>query len=206
MSGLLLSLLAGTVVAANPVTQPPWFSFEDYPMKAFEKKWEGVTRFELLISPDGSIASCKILSSSGHEELDRTTCFLSQKRAKFQPARSTEGQPVWGVYRSQALWALPEHRLSAPPAPDLEISVNKIPDGASQPPAVKLAYAVDAQGNTSACTVMPTSLKQPQALVDVGCKELLGSENGKPVLSPTGQPVAAVKSGAVLFKAEPAAN
>ena len=84
--------------------------------------------------------------------------------------------------------------------------MNKIPDGASQPPAVKLAYAVDAQGNTSACTVMPTSLKQPQALVDVGCKELLGSENGKPVLNPTGQPVAAVKSGAVLFKAEPAAN
>ena len=97
MSGLLLSLLAGTVVAANPVTQPPWFSFEDYPMKAFEKKWEGVTRFELLISPDGSIASCKILSSSGHEELDRTTCFLSQKRAKFQPARSTEGQQRAGL-------------------------------------------------------------------------------------------------------------
>lgn len=196
------SLLAGTVVAATPVTPAPWFEFRDYPMKAFEKQWEGVTGFELLVAPDGKIASCKITDSSGHEELDQTTCFLATKRASFRPARGPDGQPVWGVYRSQALWALPEHSVPAPAAPDLEVSLNKLPDGAQEPPAVKLAYSVDAQGNSSACTVMPTSLKQPEVLIDLACKELLSRAPRTPVLSPTGQPVAAVRTGAVLFKAE----
>ena len=206
MPGLLVSLLSGSVVAATPATPQPWFEFTDYPMKAFEKKAEGVTRFELLIAPDGKIADCKILSSSGNAELDKTTCYLTRKRAEFHPAIGPNGAAVWGVFRSQALWALPEHRLLATPAPDLEVSVNKLPQGAKQPPAVKLAYAVDQQGNTSSCTMMPSSLQQPKVMVDVGCRELMGSEKGKPVIGPSGQPVPAVKTGAVLFSAEPEAN
>lgn len=197
-----LLLLAGSVSAASPVTPLPWFEFKDYPMKAFEKKAQGVTRFELLVSPDGAIADCSIVSSSGNAELDKATCYLATKRVKFTPARGEAGTPVWGIYRSQALWALPENRLSAPPAPDLEISLNKLPEGAKEPAAVKLAYAVDPNGNPSSCTLMPSSLKQPQLLVDLGCKELLKSAPRAPVVAPTGQAVPVVKTGAVLFKPE----
>lgn len=193
-------LLAGSVVAAAPETPLPWFEFRDYPMKAFEKNLEGITRFELMVSPQGNIASCKITSSSGHEELDTTTCFLAQKRVKFRPARNGDGEAVWGLYRSQAIWAIPDHRLTAIPAPDLEVTLNQLPAGTVKPAAVKLAYAVDASGNRSSCTMMPDSLKQPQVLVDVGCKQLLESADHKPVLGPNGQPVPAVVTGAVLFK------
>jgi TonB family protein len=194
-------LLASSVVAATPETPLPWFEFRDYPMKSFEKNEEGVTRFQLLISPTGSIADCKITSSSGHEELDKTTCYLAQKRVKFRPAYAADGQPVWGVYRSQAVWAIPDHQLYAPPAPDLEVTLNKLPDDAKKPAAVKLAYAVDASGNPSSCTMMPDSLKQPQVLVEVACKQLLESVDHHPVLGSGGQPVPAVVTGAVLFKA-----
>ena len=201
MPGLLIPMLATSVVAATPSTPPPWFHFmEDYPMKAFEKRWEGVTGFELLVSPQGQVAKCTVTKSSGHEEFDTKTCFLAERRVSFHPAKNSDGQAVWGVYRSEAHWALPEHKLSGNAGPDLEVSISKLPDGVSQPPAVKLAFAVDAQGQTSQCTVMPTSLRQPQVLVDIGCKELLTRESGKPVIGPSGQPVAAVKSGAVLFK------
>jgi TonB family protein len=200
MLSAVLSLVSGAVVAAAPMTPLPWFGFEDYPMKAFEKKWEGVTRFELIVAPDGSIADCKVISSSGHQELDKTTCYLAKKRVQFQPARGEDGQKVWGTYRSQALWALPERQLVAPPAPDLEISLNELPEDAKEPPAVKLAYAVDLQGNPSSCTMMPSSLQQPKVLVDLGCTELLKSEQGKPVVGPDGQPHPAVKTGSVLFK------
>ena len=199
MLSAVLSLVSGAVVAATPVTPLPWFEFKDYPMKSFEKKHEGVTRFELLVSPDGRIADCKVTSSSGHEELDKTTCFLASKRVEFRPARGDDGQPVWGIYRSQALWALPERAIDAPPPADLEISLNTLPEGAKEPPAVKLAYAVDQQGIPSSCTLMPSSLKQPQVLVELGCKELLKHEGGKPVIGPGGQPVPAVKTGSVLF-------
>jgi hypothetical protein len=47
---------------------------------------------------------------------------------------------------------------------------------------------------------MPTSLRQPQVLVEIGCKELLERETGTPVIGPSGQPVSAVKSGAIRFK------
>jgi TonB family protein len=202
MPGLLISILATSVIAATPVTPQPWFNFmEDYPMKAFDNRWEGVTGFELLVSPEGQIARCTVTKSSGHEEFDTKTCLLAEKRVRFQPAKNSDGQAVWGVYRSEAHWALPEHKLSGNAGPDLEVSISKLPQGVTRPAAVKLAFAVDAQGQTSQCTVMPTSLRQPQVLVEIGCKELLSRESGKPVIGPSGQPVTAVKTGAVLFKA-----
>ena len=200
MLSAALSVLAGSVIAATPVTPLPWFEFEDYPMKAFEKRQEGVTRFELLVTPAGKIADCRITSSSGHEELDKATCHLATKRVQFRPAKGADGQPVWGLYRTQAAWALPENRLEAPPPPDLEVSLNKLPEGAVQPPAVKVAYAVDQQGNPSTCTLMPSSLRQPDVLVELACKELMGRSANTPVIGPGGQPVPAVKTGAVLFK------
>lgn len=200
MLGASLSLLAGAVVAATPLTPLPWFEFRDYPMKAFEEKAEGVTQFELLVAPDGRIAGCTVTVSSGNEYLDRTTCFLTTKRVKFSPARGPDGQPAWGTYRSQALWALPERQIAARPGADLEVSLNKLPEGVKEPPAVKLAYAVDQRGNPSSCTLMPSSLPQPKVLVELGCKELLESQKGKPVIGPTGLPLPAVKTGSVLFK------
>jgi TonB family protein len=201
MLSAILSLMSGAVIAATPATQQPWFEFRDYPMKAFEKKWEGVTRFELLIAQDGSIANCRVTESSGYQELDKTTCYLAQKRAKFRPARDDKGQLAYGVYRSQAVWALPERTISANPGPDLEVSVSKLPQGTTEPPVVKLAYAVDMQGNPSSCTIMPTSQRQPQVLVELGCKELLSNVPRQPVTTPNGQRVTAVKSAAVRFKA-----
>ena len=201
MLGSSFALLASAVVAATPMTPLPWFEFSDYPMKAFEKKAEGVTQFELLIAPDGAIADCTVTATSGNAELDRTTCFLATKRAQFRPARGPEGQPAYGVYRSQAVWALPERTIAANPGPDLEVSLNKLPAGTAEPPVVKLAYAVDTQGRPSSCTLMPSSLKQPSVLVEVGCKELLDKMAGKPVVGPAGQPVPAVSSAAVRFNA-----
>lgn len=197
-----LSLLTSAVVAATPITPEPWFDLaEDYPMKAFEKKWEGISQFQLLITPEGAIAGCTITRSSGHKELDDKTCFLTEKRVEFRPARDSGGRPVFGIYRGEIRWAMPERSLVAQATPDLEVSVNKLPAGTVEPPAVKLAYAVDSAGNTSSCSMMPSSLKQPQLLVELGCKELMRHENGKPVLGPGGQPVPAVRTGAVLFRA-----
>lgn len=199
MFGAVLSLVSGAVVAATPATPLPWFEFRDYPMKAFEKKQEGVTEFQLLIGPDGDIVDCSVTSSSGFEELDRTTCFLATKRVQFRPARGPNGEPVFGVYRSMALWALPERTIPAAGGPDLEVSLNKLPDGTKEPPVVKLAYSVDQRGNPSNCTVLPSSVQQPQVLVDLGCKELLARASGQAVVGPAGQPVPAVKTAAVRF-------
>jgi len=194
-----LTILAGAVIAATPVTPLPWFTFDDYPMKAFEKNQQGVTGFELLVAPDGSIADCRVTASSGSEELDKATCRLAGIRVRFAPARGPDGAPAFGVYRSQALWAIPDNKVTASVGPDLEVSLNQLPAGTAEPPVVKLAYAVDAQGKPSSCTVLPSSLKQPEVLVELGCRELLSKAGGAPVVGPSGQPVPAVKTAAVRF-------
>lgn len=199
MLGAGLLMLA--VIPANPVTPIPWFTFEDYPMKAFEKKWEGITTFEILVTPQGTVANCRVTESSGHEELDRQTCFLATKRAKFAPA-TVDGRLVFGVYRSEAAWALPERSVGTKAGPDLEVTLNKLPEGTLEPPVVKVAYAVDASGQPSSCVAMPSARKQPPVLVELGCRQLLESIGNSPVVSSTGQPVAAVRTGAIKFRPE----
>jgi len=193
-----LSVFAN-IVAASPVPPLPWFTFDDYPMKAFEKHWEGVTGFELLVAPDGSVANCTVTRPSGHDVLDEETCKLAKIRGRFQPARGPAGQAVYGVYRSQVTWAMPGDSLNAASAADLEVSLNKLPAGTTQPAAVTVAYSVDPQGNATDCAAMPDSPKQPEVLVQLGCKQLIAKDAGSPVTAPSGQAVPAVKTGAVVF-------
>lgn len=202
MPALLIPLLSGAVVAATPITPQPWFEFRDYPMKAFDEKWEGVTRFDLLVAPDGKVAECKVTQSSGHQILDERACFLATKRAKFAPARGPGGEPVYGIFRTQTVWVLPERKmLGAAPGPDLEVSLNKLPDGTLDPPVVKVAYAVDPQGQPSSCSLMRSAPVQPEVLVQLACKQILQTEAHQPVLGPAGRAVEAVKTAAVRFKA-----
>jgi TonB family protein len=196
---LFASLLFNAVVAAGPATPLPWFHFlDDYPMKAFDRNWQGTTVMALTVSPEGRPVACAIDQSSGYELLDRQTCMIGMKRPRFTPAYGPDGRAVYGVYRSQIVWSRPDRDyMQRDPGPDLEVQVAALPDGARQPPAVKLSYYVDAAGNLSQCTPYPEN-RQPQALVDAACTELLAKLPHAPV-TVHGAAVPAVKTAAVLF-------
>ncbi len=68
----------------------------------------GKARFRLEIAADGRVTNCTITGSSGHSQLDAATCALVGRRAKFQPARGSEGEPVAGIYTSAIDWQLPD--------------------------------------------------------------------------------------------------
>src|SRR5215213_10826957 len=105
--GVFGALLAGAVVATTPATPLPWFDLNDYPTKAFAREWQGVSTFAVIVAPNGRVADCKIVKSSGHEILDRQACWVAMKRARFTPATAADGRPPYGVYRSQVVWARP---------------------------------------------------------------------------------------------------
>lgn len=192
------SLLMSAVVAATSATPLPWFNVDDYPTEAFKREWQGVTSFEVVVAPDGRAADCVITKSSGHGMLDRQACFVASKRAHFTPAVNPSGQPAYGVYRSQVVWRRPDRQTSLQQdlGPDVEISVNQFPAGASSPMAVKLAYFVDQQGNPSSCTAMPDSRGEPAPIIDVACQVLLQHVARQPVTA-HGAAVAAVRTAAV---------
>lgn len=98
-----------TPKAASPRNDPKrWVTSDDYRSNWIRQEMTGKARFRLEIAADGRVTGCTITASSGHPELDAATCALVSKRARFQPARGSEGQPVAGSYSNAIDWQLPD--------------------------------------------------------------------------------------------------
>lgn len=94
---------------ATPKGRPgEWASDNDYPTRALQLQQEGVTGFHLSVGNDGRVTSCEITRSSGSPELDKTTCDLMRRRARFNPATDGDGNPTTGSYSSTVRWQIPK--------------------------------------------------------------------------------------------------
>ena len=83
-----------------------WVCEADYSSQAIRLGREGIARFSLTIGADGRVSDCQITVSSGHPELDRATCDLVSKRARFEPARNDKGDKVSGTYSNAVRWKI----------------------------------------------------------------------------------------------------
>jgi protein TonB len=68
------------------------FSADDYPASAQAAGAEGTAQAQLTIGPDGRVEGCNITRSSGNSALDSATCNIIRRRAKFIPAKDSNGQ------------------------------------------------------------------------------------------------------------------
>jgi protein TonB len=111
-------------IAAAPAagSQPPWLPIRDFGGATLlnERDLESWTirrldeplmpvRGQTIVSFDidttGRAANCFVEKSSGNRALDGVLCPILEKRAKFTPARSTDGMPVTAKARlSIQLW------------------------------------------------------------------------------------------------------
>lgn len=74
-----------------------WFSDADYPSRAQREERSGTVRYALEVGADGLVTGCQIIKSSGHGDLDETTCRLLPMRARFESGKAFryEGEQVW---------------------------------------------------------------------------------------------------------------
>ena len=79
----------------------------DYPASALAARQQGIVRFRLFVGPDGRVAGCAILRSSGSSALDSATCQLIRRRARFTPALDSNGNAAAGTVDDQIAWHLP---------------------------------------------------------------------------------------------------
>jgi TonB family protein len=122
LTGLLLT---GLVQASSPPPEPPppsrasparWlggpvrFAKGDYPAEARRNREEGVVGYRLEIGADGRVTRCRVTSPSGSASLDAATCRLLTKRARFTPARDSNGRPAPGAVWSRIAWRLDSSR------------------------------------------------------------------------------------------------
>lgn len=114
--------LAAQLSAPWPVDYLHWWHPEDMP---FDVQRGGVTRAVLArttVRPDGTIQGCEVERGSGNSNLDAVTCQIFLKRGKFEPARASDGEPVFGVYRQIVTWAMnPEDKSPFPGDVELQL-------------------------------------------------------------------------------------
>lgn len=78
----------------------------DYPPAAQREGREGVVRFEAMIDSNGKVVNCTVIASSGHADLDETTCRLVRRRARFEPGRDGNGAAIGGVFSTRVRWQI----------------------------------------------------------------------------------------------------
>src|ERR1041384_893254 len=76
---------------ADPERSKPVLGMMDYPPEALRNHRQGSVVAELTVSPQGRATECRIVRSSGHKVLDDATCDLMIQRARFSPARDSQG-------------------------------------------------------------------------------------------------------------------
>ena len=83
------------------------FGEDDYPDAARDSNATGTARARLEIGPSGRVSSCTITQSTGNSTLDRATCSVLQRKAKFTPAKDQTGNPISDTYNTPPIrWQL----------------------------------------------------------------------------------------------------
>lgn len=72
--------------------------YRDYSPEMVRNRIGGTTVVRLTVGTDGRVQTCVPLKKNVEEVLNRTTCRLITRRARFKPARDLDGNPVIGGY------------------------------------------------------------------------------------------------------------
>jgi len=96
-------------VGAIPRNGPAgWITTDDYARSDLIREREGTADYRLVVGSDGRVDACEITRSSGHATLDRNTCRLIERRARFDPATNSRGDRVVGTYSGSVTWQIPD--------------------------------------------------------------------------------------------------
>jgi protein TonB len=98
----------------DPISAKPknrisnWVTTDDYRDSWISRDMTGIARFKLSVSVSGKVQDCQIVSSTGHKALDKATCKLVKRRARFNPARDGNGDKVAGSFTQSVRWKIPD--------------------------------------------------------------------------------------------------
>lgn len=128
-------------------------TYSDYPEEALRLREYGITSIVLQVTAQGSISACAVTESSGSPTLDRKTCAVYVKRARFTPATDATGQPIAAEFRAGTSWGVEDHQPST--LMSVPLLVKTLPPEYRDPVKARLLF--DASGRVARCDVTTTS-------------------------------------------------
>lgn len=84
-----------------------WFTANDYPSEARSARDQGTTMMIWAIQPDGKVADCRVIRSSGSKSLDLASCATVTKRGRYAPPLGYDGKPTTVHAMRYVNWRLP---------------------------------------------------------------------------------------------------
>ena len=78
----------------------------DYPMSALRRSAQGTVVFRLDLDRTGRVTDCRVLESSGHDSLDRTSCRVMRERARLEPALGHDGSAIPATFVGVIRWRI----------------------------------------------------------------------------------------------------
>jgi protein TonB len=91
---------------AQAINRAEWYSGNDYPRAAVVAHHTGTADISFTIGVNGRVSNCRVVASSGHEELDSATCRLLTRRARFKPAMDADNRPKTTSATMSVPWRL----------------------------------------------------------------------------------------------------
>lgn len=84
-------------------------SIDDYPKDAMRRGEEGTVVAQLAISREGRVTGCSIVKSAT-PSLDKATCDVLTRRARFKPATDEQGNAIADTYKATITWKLDSYQ------------------------------------------------------------------------------------------------
>lgn len=205
---MLWIALAAQLSGPLPEETETVFSVDDMPEYVLRA---GINRFVLTrttVGLDGIPQNCVIERSSGDAALDAYTCAIIVKRARLRPAKWIDGSPSYSVLRVPISWTIggppSSSELQKAYRADIDIMVNRLPDGAKSPISVRLMIAVDQNGRPVACDEAPRPSGRSHdkvfpKLVPIACQQMMSQYKAIPAKDESGKPVRSVQNATVDF-------
>lgn len=91
----------------QPISPPnSWLGGGDYPLAQGFKGTEAIVRFRLMVDASGQPSSCRVMRSINEKVFGEVSCAKLMKRARFLPARNTQGQAVPSFFASSVRFVI----------------------------------------------------------------------------------------------------
>ena len=82
------------------------FSGDDYPQDALRNEETGTVAVRLDIGSNGRVTGCTVTKSSGSRSLDNATCRILRARARYTPAKLSNGQTTSDTDSTRIRWQI----------------------------------------------------------------------------------------------------